>query len=257
VPTRPAGPPEPLVARPAVGRVVEGTRKVRLGDVGPRGRLRLDAVARYAQDLAADDSLDAALPDPEAWVVRRTVIEVRAAPRYLERLALATWCSGTGSHYAERRVELVGESGGRVDVAAIWVHLDRSSGRPLRLSTGFEDLYGPAAGGRRVKARLQHGDPPDDDSNQTWPWHLRATDIDVLAHVNNAACWEVVEEALAAAPQRRGPLRAELEHRTSIEPGAAVEVVVADRDGAGGDVALWILADGAVAATATVTPLPD
>src|SRR3546814_2597219 len=96
------------------GRVFEGARRVRLGDVSPAGRLRLDAATRYLQDLSADDTADSALPDAEAWVVRRTVLEVRSFPRYLEPLALATWCSGTGSHWAERRVSMVGEGGGRV-----------------------------------------------------------------------------------------------------------------------------------------------
>jgi acyl-ACP thioesterase len=234
--------------------VVEGARKVRLGDVGPRGRLRLDAVARYAQDLSADDTADAALPDAESWVVRRTVMEVRAAPRYLEPLALATWCAGIGSHYAERRVEVVGEAGGRVDVATVWVHVDQPSGRPRKLAAGFAELYGAAAGGRRIKARLLHGGPPAAPVER-WPWPLRATDVDVLQHVNNAACWEVVEEVLATRPHLRGPLRAELEHRTSLDPGSSVEVLVVDGEGEAAGVALWVVADGAVAVTATVVPL--
>ena len=234
--------------------MVAGARKVRLGDVGPRGRLRLDAVARYAQDLSADDTADAALPDAESWVVRRTVIEVRRSPRYLEPLALATWCAGIGSHYAERRVEIVGEGEGQVEVATLWVHVDHRSGRPRKLGPGFEALYGAAAGGRRVKARLLHGNPPAEPTER-WPWPLRATDADLLQHINNAACWEIVEEVLSTRPHLRAPLRAELEHRTSLEPGASVEVLVADGGGASPGVALWVLADGAVAVTAIVAPL--
>jgi acyl-ACP thioesterase len=243
-----------MVARPEQGRVIEGARKVRLADVSPSGRLRLDAAARYAQDLAADDSLDAALPDPEGWVVRRTVMEVRQSPRYLEPLTLATWCSGTGSHYAERRVQVIGAAGGAVDIAGLWVHLDHRSGRPLRLSEAFEGLYGEAAGGRRIKGRLLHPGPPAPapGTAERWPWHLRFTDFDLLAHVNNAAYWEIVEEVLATRPDLRAPLRAELEHRSAIERGADVEVLVGGQDGA---VSLWILAGGAVAATAVVRPL--
>jgi len=48
-----------LVARPRGGRVFEGVRKVRLADVSPAGRLRLDATARFLQDLSADDTADA------------------------------------------------------------------------------------------------------------------------------------------------------------------------------------------------------
>ena len=48
-----------LPERPATGRVVVRTRPVRLGDVDERGRLRLDATARYLQDIATDDVNDA------------------------------------------------------------------------------------------------------------------------------------------------------------------------------------------------------
>lgn len=235
--------------RPAAGRIFEGgVRPVRLGDVRPSGRLRLDAAARYLQDVSADDTADAGLPDSQAWVVRRTLIEVGPFPRYLERLRLATWCSGTGSHYAERRVEARGEAGGRIDATSLWVHVDHRSGRPMRLTDAFAERYAEAAAGRRVKARLVHPDPPADLAPEPWP--LRASDLDVLAHVNNAAYWVVVEEALARHGGVHGPLRAEVEHRTAVEPGAAVTWSHA-RDDAG-VLSVWVLADGAVAATARV-----
>jgi acyl-ACP thioesterase len=141
-----------------------------------------------------------------------------------------------------------------VEVAGLWVHLDHRTGRPVRLGEDFFERYGAAAGGRRVKARLRHGEPPDAPTER-WPWHLRATDLDVLDHVNNAACWEVVEEALVTRPHLRGPLRAELEHRTALERGSRVEVLVQDGEGEGAGFALWARADGAVAVSATVEPL--
>lgn len=235
--------------RPLSGRIfVGGVRPVRLGDVRPSGRLRLDAAARYLQDVSADDTADADLPDAQAWVVRRTVIEVGPFPRYLERVRVATWCSGTGSHYAERRVEVRGEAGGRIDATSLWVHVDHRTGRPMRLGDAFAERYAEAAGGRRVKARLLHPELPA--GLLTEPWPLRATDLDVLAHVNNAAYWAVVEEALARHGGVHGPLRAEVEHRTAVEPGAVV--AWAHARGEDGVLSVWVLADGAVAATARV-----
>ena len=239
-----------LVPRPPAGRVFEEARRVRLGDVSPGGRLRLDAATRYLQDVSADDTADAALPDAEAWVVRKTVMEVRSFPRYLEALELATWCSGTGSHWAERRISVFGEAGGRIDAVTTWVHFDRVSGRPRRVPEGFDAIYGEASGGRRVKARLDHPDPPADAA--TVPWALRYTDFDVLSHVNNAAYWEVVEEALSSRRELRAPLRAELEHHTAVERGADVEVIAVDE---GDELRVWVLAAGAVAASARVQPI--
>ena len=149
-----------LVRRPSSGRVFEGARRVRLADVSPAGRLRLDAAARFLQDVSADDTADSGLPDAEAWVVRKTTIEVAEFPRYLEPIELATWCSGTGSHWAERRISIIGARGGAVEAATTWVHFDTESGRPSRIPVGFDAIYGEATGGRRVKARLDHPDLP-------------------------------------------------------------------------------------------------
>jgi acyl-ACP thioesterase len=239
-----------LVSRPSSGRVFEGARRVRLADVSPAGRLRLDATARFLQDLSADDTADAALPDAEAWVVRKTIIEVAAFPRYLEPLELATWCSGTGSHWAERRISIAGERGGAIEAATTWVHIDLDSGRPTRIPAGFDDVYGEAHGGRRVKARLDHPDPPHGEG-AGFDWPLRFTDFDVLGHVNNAACWQIVEQALSARKDLRAPLRAEVQHRTAIERDAEVRVQVQDAD----DLTLWALTGASIAVTARVTAL--
>jgi acyl-ACP thioesterase len=242
-----------LVERPTAGRVFEGTRRVRLADVSPAGRLRLDAAARFLQDLSADDTAAAALPDAEAWVVRKTVIEVRTFPRYLEPMALATWCSGTGSHWAERRISIQGEAGGAIEAATTWVHFDRGSGRPSRIPAGFDEIYGEASGGRRVKARLDHPDAvPEHAGGFGWP--LRFSDFDVLDHVNNAAYWQIVEEALADRRDLRAPLRAEVQHRTAVERGATVAVATDALDDGG--LAIWVVANDTVAATARVHPVP-
>lgn len=252
MPEAPEPSPTALVPRPSVGRVFEEARRVRLADVSPGGRLRLDAATRFLQDLSADDTADAALPDAESWVVRKTVIEVRQLPRYLEALEMATWCSGIGSHYAERRISVVGEHGGAFEAATTWVHVDGGSGRPKRVSEAFAAIYGEAAGGRRIKARLTHAPVPDGAVDRA-PWPLRFTDFDVLQHVNNAAYWEAVEETLADHRDLRAPLRAELEHRGAVERHATVERC--HRREPDGTLRVWLVADGAVAASAVVEPV--
>ena len=48
---------------------------MRLGDVDPDGRLRLDALTRYTQDVSDDDTTDAGLDVEPGWVVRSTVVD--------------------------------------------------------------------------------------------------------------------------------------------------------------------------------------
>jgi acyl-ACP thioesterase len=247
---------EPFVPVPASGRVHQGQRRVRLGDASPGGRLRFDALVRYLQDVANDDTRDAGFDDVMGWVVRRTEIEVRQFPVYLEPIALSTWCSGVGGRWAERRVQVLGEGGGHVEAATLWVHLDPDTMRPKVLPESFHALFGPSALGRTVRARLQHAEAPEDEATVTarHAFPLRFTDFDVLNHVNNAVYWEAVEEELARRRELRAPLRAELEHRAPIEPGAAVEVAIVEGPGAA---ALWLreATTGTVYATATIEAL--
>lgn len=249
-PLPPPAPAGAMVPVPERGRRFTASRRVRWGDADARGRLRLDAVARYLQDVANDDTRDAG-HDPRApWVVRRTAIEVLVPPAVGEVLALTTFGGGLGSRWAERRTSMVGDAGGRVEAASLWVCLDPVSGRPARLTEEFLATYGEAAGGRRVSSRLVLPPPPPEVTRRPWP--LRSTDVDRLRHVNNAATWEPVEDELA----RRGvePARAVLEHGDAIDPADAVELAsVAGPDGA---VSVWLLVGTAVRASALVHPAP-
>ena len=186
------------------------------------GGLRLDAVARYLQDVADDDTRDAAFEDASGWVVRRTVIDVHRFPRFLEPLSLTTWCSATGARWAERRVSITGEGGGEVEAATLWVHLDPRTMRPQPLPASFFDVFGPSTMGRRVRATLHLPDPAPSASSVPWP--LRASDLDVMRHVNNAVSWVAVEERLAARPDLRAPLarraRAPRRHRRRCGGGS-------------------------------------
>lgn len=241
----------PLVPRPRSGRVFTASHRVRLADVDPAGRLRLDAAARHLQDVSSDDTRDARLPDDQSWVVRRTVIDVVAPPCFLEPIELATWCGGTGSRWAERRVSAVGGGGGRIEAAVLWVYVDAVTLAPKKLDPAFLTLYGAAAGGRTVASRLElPARPPEGAGVETRPWPLRRTDFDVLGHVNNAAYWAPVEELLAERPDLLGgPVRAILEFARPLAAGATPDLVVAHT--ADGFVA-WLTVAGTVHAAAAV-----
>jgi acyl-ACP thioesterase len=233
-----------FVALPPGGREIVRTRRVRLGDVNTGGRVRLDSLARYLQDIAADDVDDAGVEG--AWVMRRMALRIDRAPHWRDEIELRTFCSGTGSRWAERRTTV--SCGGKVAVeaVAVWVYLD-ARGRPAPLEGWFFDLYGTAAAGRRVSGRLRHGPPPPDAACRPWP--LRATDFDVLAHVNNAASWAAVEDELERVLPGSPVVAAEIEFRAPVDPGDSVELrtVVA-----AGRVRCWLTSGDDVRTSAVV-----
>jgi len=242
------------------GRTFSGQRKVRLGDVTTAGRLRLDALTRYTQDVSDDDTSDAGLETEPGWVVRRTMVTQQQPAVFGETIDVTTFCSGLGRRWAERRLRIIGDLGARYDVATLWICVDSATGRPVALTEQFLDIYGASAGGRSVSARLVNPKLPGDDAAlDRWEWPLRVADFDTLGHVNNAAYWAVVEEALATRWELVGSaLTATMEYSAGL--GSTDDVTIVSTAPApataGGCVqAWWLTGAGAAAASVVVEPL--
>lgn len=231
-------------------RVFRSTYQVRLADVTPNNRLRLDAIARVLQDVASDDSDDAdaavGARSTGVWVLRRLALRVGTLPGYRSDLAVCTWCSGVGRYWAERRTEVsASDSGPAVDAAALWVCTDPVTGAPMAPGPAFDSMFSAAAAGRRVAARLTLPDPRGHTGTQRWD--VRATDFDVLGHVNNASYWHPVEAELERRSRRIEA--AAIEFRGGVDPGEVVTLATADSS-TGLD--QWWLVDGSVRAALAV-----
>jgi len=206
-----------LVSAPASGRVfTEPPVRPGLADCAPTGRVRLDALARFVQDIAYADADAVGLSRTAAWVVRRTRMQVKRFPRFGERLALSTFCSGLGRMWAERRTSVAGDGAGEVEVGSLWVHLDPLSGRPTPLSAEEITVWGESTRGRRVTARLRH--PAPDGAEDRVPWRFRATECDLAGHINNAAYLQPLEEELVENG-RLVAIDVEIEYRSPSQPG--------------------------------------
>lgn len=207
---------------PPGSRRIAAERRVRLGDVTPSGRLRLDAVARYLQDIATDDVDDAGVEG--SWVTRRVVLRVHSLPRYGAPLQIETFCTGAGPRWAERRTDVRLGDRLAVEARAIWVFLD-PQGATAPLPPGFFEHYGAAAG-RRVSGRLRLAMPAEDAPARAWP--LRRSDFDLLDHVNNAIALAAMEDELARRPARQSDRRlsnVQIEYRAPIDPGDEPQLV--------------------------------
>jgi len=221
---------EPVAApvrEPVTGRVFATQRRVRLGDVTPKGRLRLDATVRYLQDIANDDAVDGQYSDIHGWVVRRTEMWVYKFPTYMSDITLRTWCGGYGSHWAERRTTIAGADGVRIESAALWVHVDTQTMKPLPLPLDFVPLVEQSSGGRKVSAKLIIGkglERIEDSKSAVSDWPVRFADMDAVGHLNNASYWIALEEYLSTRSSRRAPLHATVEHHLAIDPGDKVRI---------------------------------
>jgi acyl-ACP thioesterase len=228
-----------LVPPPPAGRVLEREIVPGLADATGTGRVRLDAIARWLQDIAYGDIVDAGLAGRGAWVVRRARMKVESFPRFGEPVCARTFCSAAGRLAAERRTSVSGGPAA-VEAVAMGGHVDTETLRPLRLGDEFDAVYGESAGSRKANFRLRHPDPPAGATAS--PWRFRASDVDVAGHVNNAAYWEPVEELFAEAADEPEAVDLEIEYRGPAQPGDA-GIVRAGR-------MMWITApDGAVRAS--------
>jgi len=210
--------PTELVARPARGRVFTEAARPGLADCAPSGRVRLDALARFTQDIAYADAADAGLSEVTWWVVRRTRIRVERFPHFGQSLTLATFCSGLGRMWAERRTTILadGGEGGQAEVVSLWVHLDPGSGRPTPLREDELATWAETAGSRKVTARLHH--PMPEAAHDGSPWRFRASECDLAGHINNAAYFVPLEEELLDDGDL-AEIDVEIEYRSPAQPG--------------------------------------
>jgi acyl-ACP thioesterase len=229
-----------LIPAPATGRVFTQAARPGLADCAPSGRVRLDALARILQDVAYADVEEAGLADAAVWVVRRSRMRIERFPRFADHLTVQTFCSGLGRAWAERRttIESDGPDGARtidVEAVSLWVHLDPDTLHPAALREREIEIYGVAAGTRKVSHRLRHpAAPADPDSRHRWTF--RATESDLADHINNAAYWTPLEdELLTGEDPEPEQIDVEIEFRQPAQPGIKRILAAGDRR--------WIVGD--------------
>lgn len=227
-------------------RVFVEQRRVQLGDVDETGRLRLDALSRYLQDVADADADHAGLLVAGGpWVLRQGHLRVARWPTFREHVTTRTWCTGTGACWAERRTSLL-DSGGEevVDTVTTWVHVDPTTARPRRIPPGMDAVFGGRAMARHVDARLRlPTGPPADAEPRRWP--LRRADLDVMGHINNAAALTPLVDVMAEHGLD-GPMTIDLEHRAALALSPVPVLELACREG----LEAWLRQDGRTALVA-------
>ena len=252
---------QPLAAPPPSGIGFPGSWLVRTGDVDADSRLRFDGIARYLEDLGWDN-LQATFfvkTDP-IWIVRRTVIDVIEPITWPDKVGLRRWCSGLSTRWTNMRVQIAGAKGGLIETEGFLINISETTGMPTRISDEGLAALMTQTEEHRLRWRSWLSEPAPPESKRDVPFHLRATDIDMFNHLNNAAYWQAIESLMLDHPTLLS-----VPHRAVIEYAAPVfareEVTVRSRfdagDPSGPALRVWFIVDGAVRTTARVSALPQ
>lgn len=178
-------------------RTYEHERRVALSDTDSSGRLRIDACARFLQDVAAFDAIDADISHMGNWVLRQNLIDARALPSYGSNVRSMTYLTGSGRAWIERSTVITDTSSAepQIRVKALWVLTNSRTGAPISIPSILFDIYGPLATYNKITIR--NGKRPALPGDVVpLNWQIRFSDQDILSHLNNATYLEAVEEAL-------------------------------------------------------------
>ncbi|GAA4403164.1 acyl-[acyl-carrier-protein] thioesterase [Tsukamurella soli] len=234
---------------------------VRTGDVDPERRVRLDGIARYAQDMANDEMFHRGFQatDPY-WLVRRTIIDVLEPLHWPSDVTLTRWCESTSSRWCNMRITMTGSAGGRVETEGFWIRFNADNGMPTHISDGGMQYLTQYVTETRLRWKALNTEPMPAPSATDREFDLRATDFDPFQHLNNAAYWQLVEDDLSGDPLLAGPHRGIIEYLQPLPLGSRVQMRTV-RDDAGYRLWLVRLGDDGVAsdkpaATVSVVPLP-
>ncbi len=176
-------------------RQFQFSRQVALSDTDTKGRLRFDAAARYLQDVAAFDALDADISAIGNWVLKQNNFEILTFPTYGQKLTSKTYLTGSGRAWVERTSVISDKDTGNELIAAraLWVLTNLKSGSPISVPESVYSIYGPLA--THHKVQIRNGKRPELPSEKKkLNWQIRFSDQDILAHLNNATYLETVEE---------------------------------------------------------------
>jgi acyl-ACP thioesterase len=209
---------------------LERPYRVRFDEAGPDGYLRASGFLRFAQDLAWIHSetygfgRDWYSARGLTWLVRAIELDVVAPVEYGAGLDVSTQVIGFRRVWARRRSEFKREGTEQMIGVAItdWVLLN-AQGRPVRPPQEILEVFGSDVG---EFTPLRMAAPTGPQSASPREFRPRRSELDPMAHVNNAAYIDYMDEQFLGLERiRHGlptPRRYRAEFLASAEAGAKV-----------------------------------
>ena len=209
---------------------IERPYRVRFDEAGPDGQLRASGFLRFAQDLAWLHSESAGFGRQWysarglTWLVRAIELDVLQNVGYGSSVEVSTQVFGFRRVWVRRRSEFRPLGHGELVGVAItdWVLLN-ASGRPVRPPQEILDAFGSDFG-EFTPMRMEEPTAPESASPREF--RPRRSELDPMAHVNNAAYLDYMDEQFLGLERiRHGlpvPRRYRAELLFSAEAGAQV-----------------------------------
>lgn len=213
--------------------------RVRFEECQPGGEIRASTFLRYAQDAAWVHS-DAAGFERAwyrerglTWLVRCLTLDVIGPSLAGETLTMTTEVVAMRRVLARRHGEIRDAAGAPVAIVETDWLMTGASLTPVRIPSEFDTAFPPVPSTFEPARVTLPPTPPDAHLRR---FHVRRSEIDPMAHVNNAAYVDYLEESLAEAGAldalQARPRRYVLEYQQAAEPGAPlIGAVWRDGDG--------------------------
>lgn len=222
------------------------TVKVAYGDVDRAERILLSRVFKLLQDAAIAHAnqfgtgTEGAVARGETWVLSRIAVAIDRYAHPDEELRVETWSTGIRGFKGFRDFRVV-DAHERVVVAAssVWIYLNlrtKSIARvPREVAAGFPVGAGSAWCPELEKTAFESPAA----TAVSVPITLRYSDVDVNAHVNNAAYLDFAQTALARSGHNAYPQRIRLNYGKAIPADAEGVVVQLEANHSGTRFAVW------------------
>ena len=188
-----------------MSRVYTDRVAVRHNELDAFGRVYAAAYLRYLGQVAIDASTHAGFGSRwydevgVMWLVRRTSFAIEQPVGRDTVLDLSTWVEDFRRVRSHRRYEARTADGALVAHALTdWVLVDQLTGKPRRVPAEVEEAFGVATG-TAAAARPPWQAPAPPAAPARSHHAVRFTDLDALAHVNNATYLDVLAEGVWAA----------------------------------------------------------
>jgi acyl-ACP thioesterase len=170
---------------------IETVREINFFDIDSDQTLRVDAMARFFQEMATLHSIRVGA-GPEVlfsrgviWFLNRLEIQVVRYPLLGEKLKITTWSRGFRRHTGLREYCIESEKGLVAKGSSVWIFFDVHRKKIMKVPADIESLYQfePEKGFEDELVNWKTCGKIEPEKEQTIS--LRYGDFDVNGHVNN------------------------------------------------------------------------